>query len=824
MTEPVPKISFDHLRAEIATATTGTYQLAVGAIAGELAGAVQELLGLAVLKLDQLDVPEIDANRIRLTGVVRLPYRRGRTVDVTIEALFVRAGTGMDYSFVFAPAAGALDVLAGDLRKVLDLLPVEVEGLWFTLSSIEREAARIAIPGRELADVAIARGRGVLFRLQGKLLDLLKLGDTVFYLASLTQPLRFETKVNVPASIGSLLTLQVTSLAVNGADSITFVGQAAFKLFDGELVFDTALSLTSKGISIDIPVPQEFVAPFNRAMFQPLVFSNTVVRLSGTVSSYAVGLTGNFKIKGSRNSGAYLATYAAGNTTPFPDLFELEAERLTLSDAITVMAGVPIVLPAFLNRIVVLERTYLYYAARPGLTTRSGVPSVDGAKAHSNVILLGYKAYGEFSALADDSGSAKLLLAPIKLGTIVEIRGKGTGTPKGYQGTKIGGKAIQLEVDSGSRRAVASLEVALFGAASVGCEGILTEQAMEFAVDVGLPAPLGTTKFIGALTHESVVLAADFRTAIEVDAEWGFGRMKIAKAAQVEGSLKVVAKPTGASGSCDARVSLGPVSFAFGLSFDPGRIDKLPQMIRDEVVRLVVEALKEVTVWLAAVLDGTIKFIRDAGEVAEWVGYELRNTFNKVGKEAAVALKKAGYVLNDAYAILEQGEKLALGKVMDVMTGAGAYAEREVVEFFTAIGKMDKPEHTARMLGELLLDNGMSPKRVIEEVHKIVNDVPLVAEVLGLLEYPINEVVEFLKEKRIAVGKAAEALVRAYWNINKDVVRESLKLGGYTFKEAGDAAENVFRESGRFAENVRDEVRRAWDRYVPKPPRITISW
>lgn len=817
MTEPVSTISFDQLRAEIAGVTTGTYQLAVGAIADELAAAVQELLGFAALKIEQLRVPEINANRIRLTGAVRLPYRQGLTVNIAIELLLVRAGSGMDYSFAFAAADKALDVLAGELRTVLDLLPVEVEGLWFTLSSIQREAAQIAIPGRELADVAIARGRGVLFRLKGKLLDLLQLSDTVFYLASLTKPLRFETKLDASASVGNLLTLEVTSIAVNGADSITFVGRAAFKLFDGELVFDTKLGLTSKGISQDIEVPQEFIAPFNRAMFQPLVFSNTIVRLSGTISSYAVGLTGNFKIKGSPNGGAYLATYATGNNTPFPDLFELDSDRLTLSDAITVMAGVPIALPPFLDRIVTLERTYLYYAVRSGLRTLSDVPSVKGAKAHCNVIVLGYRAYGEFGALADGTGSAKLLLEPIKLGSILQIRGKGTGSPIGYKGTKIGAKAIQLEVDSSSRRAVASLEVALFGQASLGCEGILTEQAIEFAVDVGLPPPLGTTKFKGALTHESVVLAADFRTEVEVDAEWGIGRMKIAKAAQVEGSIKVVAKPTGAaSGSCDVRVALGPVSFPFSVSFVPGQIDELPQLIRDEVITRVIAALKQATAWLAALLDGTIKFVEDAANIAEGIGYELRESFKIVGAEAAVALKKAGYVLKDAVAILEQSDGLALRKVMDVMSGAGAYSERDVIEYFTVIGKMGKPEHTALMVGEMLLENGLPSKRVIEEVYEIVKDVPMAAEVLGQLDRPINEVVEFLKETRTTARKAAELLVRAFWEINKEVVAESLKLGRYTVSEASDASENIFRESGHIAEKLRDEARRAWQKYVPR--------
>jgi hypothetical protein len=820
MTEPQAVIGFDQLHAELSAVATGTYELALGQVAGDLAGAVQDLLGLALLKVEALKVPEIDNSHIRLTGLVRIPVRRGRTADIAVEAWFTRAGSGMDYTFAFAPAKDALAILAGDLRRVLDLLPVGVDDLWFTLSSIDVAASRIAIPGRELADVAIVRGRGILFRLEGRLLDLLQLGDTVFYLAGLAQPLRFETKLDVSARIGHLLTLQVSSITVNGADSITLFGQAAFRLFDGELVFDTALGLTSRAISLNIPVPQEFVASFNRAMFQPLVFSDAVVRLSGTVSSYAVGLSGRFKIKGSGNGGAFLAMYAAGNVTPIPDLFELQADRLTLSDAVTVMAGAPIALPSFLDRIVTLEQTYLYYTDRPNLPTLSGVPSVPGAKVHSNVTLLGYKAYGEFSSVPDGF-KAKLLLAPIKLGTLIEIKGKAAGSPKGYRGNSIGAKAIQLEIDGVSRQAVASIDVSLFGQASVGCVATLSENAMDFAVDISLPPPLGTTRFIGALTHQSVALAADFRTEVGVDAEWGYGRMKIAKAAQVEGKIKVVAGPASATGSCDVRVSLGPVSLAFGLSFDPGHIDKLPQMIRDEVIKRVLDALKQVTVWLEAVLDGTIEFVIDVANTAEWIAYEMRDTFKVVGKEAVIALKKAGYTFNKAYLVLNEIEEVALRRVMDVMSDAAAYTEQEVIEWFKTITTFPKPEFTARMVAELLLDNGMSPERVIEEVQKLVKDVPLVAEVLGQLRRPIFEVVEFLQEAKIDAAKAAELLVRAFWQINKQVVAEALKGGGYAVSEATQAAENIFRESGRFAENVRDEVRRSWDRYKPE---ITIRW
>jgi hypothetical protein len=821
MTEPVPvvDITFDQLREAISGAGQ-TFELAVTGISTELSRGVQEILGIAALKLDQLSVRELSDARVRFTGVIGIPLGRGRTADVWIEARFMRAGSGLDYVLAFAPASEALPALLGDLRRSLDRLPIGVEGLWFTLSSIALDATSLEIPGRALPDVAIESGRSFLFRLKGQLLRALELDKAVFYLGGFEPPIRFKTKIDRSIKLGSLLALEVSSIAVNGADKITFVGKATFRLFDGELLFDAALELGDTGVAIKIPVPQEFIAPFNQAMFQPLMFSNAEIGLNGTLSNLSVSLGGDFKIKGSGHGGPFFVTYTTGNPPPIPNLFELESDRLTLSDVVTVMTGVPVALPAFLDRLVVLERTYLYYADRTGMPTRSGVPSVAGAKGHGDIVVLGYRGYGEFAVVAGGAGSARLLLAPIKFGRLVEIRGRATGSPQGFRGVRVGANAIQFQLDSQTRKAVASVEVAAFGKASVSVLAEISTTAITFDLAVSLPPPLGTTVFVGSLGRDRIEFAANSRIEIGVDADWGIGRMKIAKAAQADVTIKIAATPTGARGDADVRVTLGPLKFAFGLSFDPGRIDDLPEMIRKEVVNRALAALKDAATWLMALADGTIAFVEDAADAAFWIAHELRENFKITAEKAAALLKSAGYEFNRAYMIMNEIQSLAIDRVIDAMCGAAAYAEREAVKWVKTILQVDEQRFTALMVGEVLLNNGMSPRKVIEEVRDLVKDVSGAAEVLGKLERPVFEVVDFLQSTQTNATRAAEILVRTFLDIDKAIVKESLKAGGYTVNEATEAAENVFREAGRFAENVRDEARRTWRRFAGRLPNI----
>lgn len=794
----------------------GALELDLSTIASELAGFVNNALRIAKLRFETFEVPAITDQELKLAGVIRLPTGpRGRTFDLDVECCFFDSRGGIGYTVIVAPVPGAVHALFGDLKKVIDLLPMDIESLWLTLSSIELPRVDIDIPGQEVADALISKGQGYLFRFKSELLKLLDLESTVFALLDRAMPFQFSTNLKAALRIPPVIEMVVDRVSVIDAKTITVSGTGKLVFSEVALSFKGAIGLSLEGFRVEIPVPQSFVAPFDKAFFRGFRLSNTVATFDGTLQVYTVGLRGDFEIEGSQHAGNYDFKYAPGGTASIPDLFELYAERLSLSDAFTVMSGSVVTLPAFLDRLIALERAYGYYATKPGMKTRSGVSSHVGARMHADIDMLGYKAYGEFEAFDGGSCRAVLLLNPIRLGGIIAISGIGAGTPRSYRGTNVGSDAIRLEVDG--QTASGDIKVALFNRASVSCWATMTEESLYFRIDIDLTSPIEDLKFDADLVRDAISLKSALSLAVDIKADWGFGRFHIAKPAQVDARIRITAMPGSATCSVNSNVSLGPLGFSLVLTLDPRELEKLPELLRRQVIEKAIELLKDATEWLQAILDGTIAYVGDqVGELAENIGRELRDTFGKTGKEAAKALKRAGYELEKAYGILEKGQRLSLRDVLDNMCDAEAYAEREIVGFFRRIGATDNIKFTACEVADLLLHNGMSAGKVIKEVQDMVKDVPAVAEVLSAIRRPVHEVAEFLKNAGKTAPQAAELLARVFYDAQKDIINAGMQIAKYPGREASRAVDNVFRESGAGIEKVRDEVRRAWRRYAPR--------
>jgi hypothetical protein len=814
-------LSFEQLRDQIVSAAGSAVEIGIGQVAGDLASALSNYLGLATLRLQQFRMLEQGEAAVRLASTINLPTvgNPGRKVDVGVDARFWRAGSGIGYTIVFAISPAAARAMLGDLGRVLDALPVQMNGLWLSLSSDKRGALRIETPGLELEEALVEAGRGYLFRLRGQLLEKLGLDQTVFYLANFPDSLRFETKASVTIPIGSLIQFTIKSISIEGAQAITFSGEGALDFFGQKVIFLAAIRLTAGAIAFEIDLGR-FVPHINHPFFRPLTFTRAVASIEGTLASYAVGVSGDFEIAGSGNGGKFLVKYATGASTPVPDLFELESNQLILSDLATLATGVPIKLPPFLDRVISLKNSYVYYAKVPGLITLSGVPSVTGVKGHSNVSLLGYKAYGEVTAVAG-TFAANFQFAPIKLDSILEISGSGKGSPPGYSGNGVGKNAIMVVVDAGNHTAAASLKVRFLGQASIDTIGALNDGSLNFVVKTKLPAPLGETSFSVELGHDMASIMASIHMAVGVKADWGWGKFSIANAAQVEADLKIVASTSGATGRADVRASLGPVKLAFPIDFDPLDMAGLVARIQKEVAEQIIKALEDSVMWLRAVLDGTIKFAMEAAQLAEAIGEELRTVFKHTAEQAAAALRTAGYDVNNAYLVLERGFEAGYENLRDLLQEAGGYAEQVVVDWLRDVCKADVAKFTARTMADIMLRAGYGTDRAIREVQKLLNDVKVTAEVLGQLIDSPREVARFLMNAKVGVQQAAAYLAEGFYRLTEEALKATLVDTGYAAKEVGQAVGNVWRESGRALGNLRDELGRFWRRYEP---RVTVRW
>ncbi len=809
---------FEELREKVVSSVGGAVEISVADIARDLDSALVAYLGLASLKFQQFQLLEQGDAAVRIAGSIRLPVGN-RKADLGVDARFTRAGSDIGYTVVLSLGTGAAGAALGDLRQMLDALPVRMENLWLSLSSEARGPMRIETPGLELDDAVIDAGRGYMFRLGGQLLKGLKLDETLFYLANFPDALKFNTRTSITIPIGPLLQFTIRTIAIEGAQAVSLAGEGAFDFFGQKLAFVATIRISVSSIALEIDLGR-FVPQIDHPFFKPLTLTRAVASIEGTLANYAVGLAGDFVISGSGNTGAFLVKYDTRAPAAVPDLFELESKRLILSDLATIATGVAVTVPPLLDRVIELDNTYLYYARKPGLSTLSGIPSVVGVKAHSNVTILGYKAYGEVVAVADKF-AGKFQFAPIKLGNVVEISGSGQGSPRGFSGNAVGKNAIMVEVAADSPGAAASLKVRVFGQSSIDAIGRLNESALAFQVAAKMPAPLPDASFSVDLRHEVASLTSRIAMTLDIKADWGGGDFGISKAAQVEVDLAIVATRDGATGRAQVHVSLGPVRLAFPIDFDPLDIASLVKRIRAEAERRVLEALEDAVIWLRAVLDGTIALIGQTGKLAEALGEELRDFFKRSAGDAAAALRQAGYDVNNAYLVLEHAFRAEYEDIRDLLQKAGGYAEEVVVGWLWEVCKGDAAQFGARTVADLMLRAGYGTERAIVEVQRVLKDAKLTAEVIGQLTDSPKEVARFLVATGVSVQHAASYLAEGFYRLTQDALKQTLVSSGYAADEAQRAVEQVWRESGRVISDIRDELSRAWDRYRP---RVTIRW
>ncbi|GAB3097792.1 hypothetical protein [Lysobacter terrae] len=794
--------SFAELQQQVKEGVrVGALLLDLAMLAPQLAPKLENLLSLAKIQLGALKA-EIGDTEIRVRGTWKLA-----STTFGVEACFAYAGSGIDCTVAIAPTRNLLTAVGGDLALILKALPIKPADFWITLSTVERRSARIAIEGHEVADAVIAEGRGYLMRFEGRLLELAQLEKVVLSLTDgLEQPV-FHVNLNKKISIKPLLDLQLDGLTFANAQQLTITGAATLHLFGATLACagDLALSARSIGFSADV---DPIVKMLDHVFFHAFTLQKSRATITGTLDAYVVGLAGEFKISGSPDGGRYQAQYSSGNTTPFPDLFELDAGRITPSDALTVMTGVPIQLPNALDRLVVLESVYLYYAAFDGRPTLSGVPSRRGAALHGDIVLLGYRGYVAAEAF-EDSYRLALLLNPINLG-IIEIGGSGEATPATYKGTKVKPGAIRLELDTKKKQAAGDIKIRFLQQAVVTQRATLGEHGLEFAYVISLPQPLGNREYACALEHERVRMT----TGLDIEVGISDFGVHIPRLASVQGSISIDAGKSGATATVSATIQLGPLSLPLSLTISAADLAKLPQAIEGEVENKVAEALGKALNWLRVALEGLLKSgTREIQRGLMKIGDELSHRFEGLSaKDAARALKDAGYAMEQALWVLA---KNPLEDLMSTFGAAGAYTVDEIVGGLSKLCNQAKPEYLAREIGGLLSTGGLVGEPLARVVMGLSKDIKKAAEALGQIGRSAEEVAAFLIGTKTPVAEAATILGGAFLQIEKETLKNAMKAAGYAEREITKFLDKLWDEGGKLVTNLRNEVKRAWDRYAP---------
>jgi hypothetical protein len=806
-------ITYADLKALIEQArVTGLLQLSVDKLGSSLVEPFRIALGDVKLELKDLRIPFIDDKEI----VVHAATRVG-SIRIAAEFRFFNSGGAVDYAVSFA-TSNWKQMLDGTLSSVAKIVPIET--LWWTVSSITRDAMRIQIPRFDLDPGRIVPGDAYRFLFDSAVLRRLGLGKAVFLIEQIGDKPRFNLAVKMMAKLPPILAVAVSRVSFNSGGIVEVEGQAELSLLGLKLNTPPGLLVFSPDkFSLRIPVPEQLDAPA-QLFFRGIKLSNNEVSLNGSLSgSYSVGMAGDFVINGSGHRGTYEFQYVAPNQT-LPDLVELSADTLTLSDALTLMSGFTISLPAALERVVVLRNAYFYYATRDGLTTRSKVSSQRGASVHADVSILGYSAYLGIDARQDDV-VARLLMNPIRLGDVLALRGKGGAPPQGYKGQAIVPEAIALVVDTGRQYARGSIQVD-FGGRELGfVDATLAGESLSCDVGLRLPPPLNSTMLGVVVSKQSVCAKADFAfvEGIRINLFRGF---ELSGQAAIEGKLIVDAPMNGqASSSVIAKLKLGVFEVSTQFNIDPKDVVHLAKRVVAELLKAAQELLKDALAWLKAYLGKAIKYVLHAADELRNLAATLAETF-KVGVNQAVRLlNQAGAAASYALDLVREGGALIWGSLnyANVLsTFRKIFPEQEVVDAVRHWGEQlgkaasEIVQETAEAVAWLLREGGFAVEKIAAEVRRYFKEAMQLEKFANALAFgrlKPTEVASALQKLggQIATAEAVGKILGKLFGTDKTMLQQALSpvYGAAVAKRVTD---DVARELGHIGGSVGKEVKK----------------
>ncbi|SPK77188.1 protein of unknown function (plasmid) [Cupriavidus taiwanensis] len=812
------RIDFARLQPAIEAASRNASALELRA--AELSVELENVLSAAI-RLDELSIVAVTADMVTFAGMCAPARVFGWGPRIAIQGTLFRDGS---YTVVLAPTPETIDRIGGQLRTLLRYVPPGLQdSFWFAASSLKVDDLRIEIPGREAVRGSIEAGANYLFQFKSEFLKQLGLAESMFGYAGTQMPPTFAANIGANLRIPPLLDLEVERVVLDRTQlPIKVMGKGTLELLGAKLSVNGWLEIGLDRFAFEIPVPSA-VSNIAHTFFRALHLSDIRAKFDGTVSAYSVSVRGTYSIAGSGNGGEFHFKYqipALSAAAGVPDLSELTANKLFLRDVFTVMSGVPVPLPAFLDDAVRLEEVAFYYATRPGLVTGAGAPSPVGVKVQSGAALLGYRAYFEMSAL-DQQQSAKLLLNPLRFANLLEIAGNSTDRPAGTAEQWLEPNPLRLEIDSrsGSITADASVKLMRFPA-STGVSLLLAADAITFALSAELPKIAGVS-FEGAVHAGRVALASGFDAVVSPTLRWMNGKLKVGKLAYVKGKISLEGDHAGITRrEVECTVALAGVRMP-QLRFQiEGDLSDLYRQLAAEVERMLRKTLESLEAWLAAVVAGLIVAADNVKRTFFYVGEALRREWQQGAEDAAKLLKKAGAAFEHAWESMGSyfdsvySPQRELQRAFDSLWGI--YTEDEYIAGMERWAKeaMKGRIGAAFQAADLLVRfSRVSVDKVFDSVWKVANGgldaVVVLKAVVSELGKQAERVGQYLfKRFPSEARKVGLWLAGAYDDLNRDGLRDVLKASGYAASVAADATTNVFRESGKFVNDVRREAKK----------------
>ena len=786
-------MEFGAIRKEVEGAVShGAYTLDMTQLMPAAAAKLRGLLGLAELRLAGLKVLENTESTIVLCGEHQL---RGSAKLYASLTLWPKAG-GVGYALAVAPSGDWRDVLPDAIESILRIASLKVEDLYVTACSEALAQLNARLSDVEEVELPAVEGVGCVLRIDNPVFAALGLASKHLQVDPLAASLNFTFPPKTGVRLfGGLFTFVLHSASFAGT-AVTLNATATFDFLGVQFEKLAALNFASPlSVSLEVGVSESILIPLAALAARGLALRDAKINVSGSPTSYTIGVRGAFEIKGSRNGGTYKLAFSPASTS-VPQLVELQAENLTLSDACTVALGLAVKMPPELDGVVTLREPYLYYASAPGLATAAGRSLGVGVALRSDVVFFGYAAKLAVEALEGEPPSAVVILPTISFGDVLKISGDRRG--------------MVFELNTRYPRATAIVAIECLGQkvahinawAEVG--GIGTQITVQRTV-------LGDLHFDITVASARAVMAARYYVYKDIDV----GVLKAT--AVIQGALTINADVRQVSATVDGtlevaclRIQLPPITI------NPKQLDHALEELWRTARRELEKCAKDAEAWARALAEGLAKGLvefteRTAQEIRQFMNDVLKLSYDAAGKllvDAGVRVEHAlGILSNHLRGVLDGP---SFSDAMKVLQKAGVAPPAIVAAMKKMLDAFPRElELQAADFADVLRDFGSSPEVIVDAIKSYLKDPEkIIAVAIGIVELPPVEVLRLLRLP-LEVEKTAKWLTM-YLPVPLARAPEIERILSAVFpaREATRAVNDVFKVGEVGVRNLRDEGKR----------------
>lgn len=757
----------------------------------EVSTKIDEFINLSEkLHLFNSKIKEINERITNFSGEIRLS---GSNAYFETN-IFLINNQPLDYIITIEPNGKWLKKVSSTIKKTLDLLPVDFEETIFIHSSLKVPETTISFDESKIYEVAVNKGNSIATHIKSKILKILNLPDTLFFIEKTEEGLyKIFKDLEFEVDLAGLLKLDAKKININNKDSFSLDCNIELPFLNNAL--DCSVAVTAESYHTRVKIEEEVRLPIQEVL-KGLNIANIELDFHGSFinpNEYVYGLSGNFAIGepvtvntehdfsySTLKPNEFNLKFNPTSSTYIPVFFQSFIDEISMSKGITLITGTNPNLPRFIDPIK-LYSTYIYYCApNQQNLLLNGVKAKKGIAISSGINILGLDAYCEYSAI-ENRTTGNIILEPINIANLVKIEGNAQGTPATYTGPKIEKGGVQLFFDSqGPIYFSTDLRVNLFDLFDINAGARVQEKGLQFYTDIDLGIAIVQCNCLLKSINDFRFKSEFEATIVGVNADLGsLGKLSINLDIFVKVDFSIKIKSSDGFATVELGFAFNGSSQKINLSINVKDLKNIERYLKEEVIEFVEDLLLSPLEWLKSILDEAIKVAENIVEEAKVIAERLEKEFEKTIEKSAKLLKKAGYETEKAARVLLSGFSSTTKDVAKVLVDA----KYPVKEISKALNNLT--ENTVREIFEVMKNIGAPIEEIAKGLKSVGRELENVLKELNLSE---KEAAALLK----GLGKTVQEQGR----ILKDVLGFGKQATTDALNAVGNAAGAVARAVG----------------------------